>query len=105
MFGVDEVVGHGLIDGHGHGPRPVGCVATVDGDRLVAHGIQALLFGMVASRLAYSRWAALCHGQGARAPSSSKGKAATKAGSRSPPITRTCSRRSRSQSLPIAQSF
>src|SRR3984885_6109171 len=37
--GVDEVVGHRLVDRYGHGPRPVGCVATVDGDGLVVHGL------------------------------------------------------------------
>ena len=40
VVGVDEVVGHRLVDGHGHGPRAVGRVATVDGDGLVVHGLR-----------------------------------------------------------------
>jgi hypothetical protein len=38
VLGVDEVVGHRLVDGHGHGPGAVGRVAAVDGDGLVVHG-------------------------------------------------------------------
>ncbi len=40
VFGADEVMGHGLVNGHGNSARPVGCVAAVDGDGLVVHGLR-----------------------------------------------------------------
>ena len=54
VLGVDEVVGHRLIDGHGNGAGAIGAVAAVDGDGLVVHAPQSLLLVTPASQLAYS---------------------------------------------------
>ena len=80
VLGIDEVVGHRLVDGHGHRPGAIGAVAAVDGDGLVVHAPQPLLFVTPAIQLAYSRVAVARHGQSARAPTSSKGNDSTSDG-------------------------
>jgi hypothetical protein len=49
---VLEVVRHRQIDGHCHGPGAVGLVATMDGNSLVVHVIQSLLFEKPLTQLA-----------------------------------------------------
>ena len=91
MLGVDEVVGDRLVDGHGHRPGAVGVVATVDGDGLVVHALQPLLFGRLRpTSWRTARWPRPATARSARAPTSSKGNDSTSAGSRSPPTIRSC---------------
>ena len=52
VLGVLEVVRHRQIDGHRHGPGAIGLVATMDGNGLVVHVIQSLLFGKPLTQLA-----------------------------------------------------
>ena len=49
---VLEVVRHGQIDGHRHSPGAIGFVATMDGNRLVVHMVQSLLFEKPLTQLA-----------------------------------------------------
>ena len=37
VFGINEVVRHGQVDGHRNRPGPVWLVATVDGNGLIVH--------------------------------------------------------------------